>query len=232
MVLTMNTHFIQAAGDLYLLLNRGYPKRPAVKLVGDRYRLDGIHRMILYRGIFDRRQAETRRAKLSVDPRRKKCRVDGYNILFSIRNYLMGRPLFVANDGFLRDSGGPLRTPGSPEKLEQSLQSLIRFLQFLRPREFTLYLDLSVPGCQNHTTVLDQKIRQAGLAGSVEPVPSADRTIGETKEGIAVTSDSEIIDRLLVPATDLLGPLRNQARPREHPLFSRPIQDLGEFLPG
>jgi hypothetical protein len=46
----MSDAFINACHDYYYLLNRHFPERGVLKLVGDRYRLDGDQRTVLYRG--------------------------------------------------------------------------------------------------------------------------------------------------------------------------------------
>ena len=43
-----------AARDYRFLLNRSYPQKASIKLVGDRYQLSGQERSVLYRGVSDR----------------------------------------------------------------------------------------------------------------------------------------------------------------------------------
>ena len=53
----------EAAKDLRYLLNRGYRKPTALKLVGDRYGLNRRERLILFRGILPKHEAEAIKSK-------------------------------------------------------------------------------------------------------------------------------------------------------------------------
>ena len=80
--------FIEAIKDYYLLLNKEYPQKEILKLTGNRYKLNRIQRILLYRGIFPDQLARSRKEKktdLILNP----CLcVDTYNVLFTISNYL------------------------------------------------------------------------------------------------------------------------------------------------
>jgi len=99
--------FSDAAQDYRLLLDKGYPVDACIRLVGDRYRLDKVGRTILFRGILPEKLSleNSQRRATSLTPKTS-IAIDGYNLLFTITNYLRGHPLFIATDGFLRDAGG------------------------------------------------------------------------------------------------------------------------------
>ena len=94
-----------AAADYLLLAERDYSRTAALKLVGDHYRLSAVQRSILYRGIQSSSESRRRTAKRVDDVDSAKLCVDGFNILYTIANYLYGRPLFISTDGWLRDAG-------------------------------------------------------------------------------------------------------------------------------
>jgi hypothetical protein len=50
----VNESFLPACRGYAYLVNRNYPERGAVKMVGDRYRLTGDQRTVLYRGYISR----------------------------------------------------------------------------------------------------------------------------------------------------------------------------------
>jgi hypothetical protein len=56
--------FISACKDYAYFINRCYPERGTLKLVGDRYRLTRDERTILYRGISSGERSSLRKAKL------------------------------------------------------------------------------------------------------------------------------------------------------------------------
>ena len=82
-----------AVQDLLYLLEREYPKKPAIELVGNRYRLSSEERMILFRGVFIRSTCENRTRKRSrshgFTP--QCCVIDCYNVFITIESYLSGR---------------------------------------------------------------------------------------------------------------------------------------------
>ena len=57
-------HLHEAAADFRFLLARGYPRKNALDLVGNRYHLNHTARQLLHRGVFAPVAAGARRAKL------------------------------------------------------------------------------------------------------------------------------------------------------------------------
>ncbi|MGZ3514587.1 MAG: DUF434 domain-containing protein, partial [Thermodesulfobacteriota bacterium] len=53
----------KAARDFRFLLNRGYPRKAALELVGNRYGLTSDERHLLHRGVFSDSDSESRRKK-------------------------------------------------------------------------------------------------------------------------------------------------------------------------
>lgn len=44
---------VEAVRGYRFLLDRGYPVQATIKLVGDRFRLDEVERVVLFRGVLD-----------------------------------------------------------------------------------------------------------------------------------------------------------------------------------
>ena len=84
----------EARKDLKYLLNRGYNKPSALKLVGDRYQLNKPERSILFRSVFSDREAEIIKSKrVSISELRgRKLLVDGFNVLNTIEEILRDEP--------------------------------------------------------------------------------------------------------------------------------------------
>ena len=92
-----------AANEYLWLLSRGYPQKSSLKMVGDKFGLTRDMRQVLYRGISAEEKAKARRQRIgSVSPG-EVVLIDTYNVLFTVNNYLLGSPLFISNDGLLRD---------------------------------------------------------------------------------------------------------------------------------
>ena len=96
-----------AATDFRFLLARGYPRKNALGLVGNRYGLDEIGRRLLHRGVFAPELAHARRAKLRLlrDLPGLPLALDGHNVLITLECAGRGLPLVAADDGFIRDVG-------------------------------------------------------------------------------------------------------------------------------
>lgn len=186
--------FKPAVNDYSFLLDKGYPERPVLQLVGDRYRLSGLQRTVLFRGITSMGKTRSRQSKITHLLKGKKIHVDGYNVLFTIMNYLMGKTLFISNDGFMRDSGG---TYGGIEDETIFYKAVELFFDFIKKSEMEsviIYLDSPVSGSVSHKDELERRVRRWEIDGEVVLVKSADAQLIKQTDGIIATSDSEIID--------------------------------------
>ena len=90
----INEDFKLACRDYFYLVDRHFPERGVLKLVGDRYRLRGDQRTVLYRGISSRMRSEIRTDIAGCGCFRENLIIDGYNILFTLLNYRLGKITF------------------------------------------------------------------------------------------------------------------------------------------
>jgi hypothetical protein len=185
--------FPEALQDYRFLKNRGYPEKAALKLVGDRWRLDGSERNCLFRGVFAEADCRARRRKL-VPPgtvREQALGVDWYNVLITVESYLKGYPVFLADDGVLRDSSGVHGSYRPGKVTEAALRSILAALSLLAPSRLELFLDspISFSG-----EMAEDLRRRAPVPIEVTVSPSADYPL-KSFPGVVATSDSSIIDR-------------------------------------
>ena len=215
----------QAMRDYQYLLNRNYPQKSSLKLVGDKYQLSGEERSILYRGISDAESALFRKQKLTHIFKGRKIYIDVYNILFTLANYLNGRPVFISTDGFLRDAG-ELRGRFSQKKLlEQTLAMICNFILASREKEYKLFLDQPVSNSGTLSERINIFFKCNRITGNAETCDSPDyRIINEAgKEDVVCTSDSVIIERVNTMIYDLsLNILQSHFKPN--------FPDLSEFI--
>ncbi|GAB1431835.1 hypothetical protein MASR2M29_04600 [Spirochaetota bacterium] len=101
----MESAFSDAAIEYRWLLNRNYSNSAALKLVGDKHQLPRDEILVLFRGIAPSSDAIRRRKLISTGCRGLELFVDGYNQILTVMHYLSSRPVFLADDGFLRDAG-------------------------------------------------------------------------------------------------------------------------------
>mgnify|MGYP001028027859 CR=1 FL=1 len=219
----VSEEFKEALRDYFFLLNRDYPEKAAVKLVGDRYRLNSVERLTLYRGITSGAKAPARNAKITASFKREILYIDGYNVLFTVMNYLFGKFIFLGNDGLLRDCGEVYGKVENDALFVRAADILLEYLKTGEPAAIEIYFDSPVPGSTLHVSGLEKRLSAADLTGKVLAVKSADDELKEKSEGIVATSDSEIIDCTGCRIADV-------ARGALEKKFEIEILDLGTFL--
>ena len=187
--------FPEALQDYRFLKNRAYPDKAALKLVGDRWRLSGQERNCLFRAVFAEGLCRARRLKL-VPPeavRAQALGVDWYNVLITVESYLKGYPVFLADDGLLRDSSGVHGSyrPGKPT--ETALERILETVARLSPSRVGLFLDSPISFSGD---MAEELRRRSAVSCPIEVTvwPSADYPL-KSFSGVVATSDSSIIDR-------------------------------------
>jgi len=185
---------MQAAGDYEWMLSRGYPQKSALKLVGDRFRLSGNMRQILYRGISSRHQAEARRKKLGSVRKGDLVLVDTYNVLFTINNYLLGRPVFISNDGLLRDAGEMRARITNKPVFKRGINLMLDVMKEWKGVKCVHYLDEPVSYSGRLSIELSKDMVQMDIDGEAFTVNSPDHMLKHETSDAICTSDSAIID--------------------------------------
>lgn len=196
--------FIGAVRDYRMLLDKGYPIDASLKLVGDRYRLSHNGRMMLYRGVLSRAASQTNRAKLVRSPwEGATLGIDGYNILFTLTNYMHGHPMFVATDGFLRDVGGAHGRIADHRGFERMAQLTADVLATLNLDTITFFLDAPVSSSGRQAGFLREAFAQRGINAEVQLENGVDHLLAHWEGELIVTADSAIIARTGAHVFDL-----------------------------
>ena len=113
----------EAVSDLSWLMTRGYPANAALKLVGDRFRLDERQRIAVRRSscsdqsLVDRRSSQAAERDLTGQT----ICIDGFNVLTTIEAALSGGILLHGRDGCYRDMAS---MHGSYRKVEETRPAL------------------------------------------------------------------------------------------------------------
>lgn len=202
---TLSENFLEAASDYLFLLNRQYPQSSLVKLVGDRYQLNGNERSMIYRGIYSTTAACKRQEKRAAPTgiHGQEITIDACNVLITTGSYLNGNIVFISNDHFLRDAseihGKVFRT----DLTDRSLTLLIDFLITHKPGEIRFFIDSPVSYSGQLAMKINKLMSEHNLKGLAETHPSPDFMLKATETGILATSDSAIIDKTQLPVLDL-----------------------------
>ncbi len=197
--------FPNAVKDYESFLSKKYPQKAILKLVGDRYKLSGIERTMLYRGITTPDKAELRRGKLIEESKLKNeiLHVDAFNQLLTIGSYLHGRVVFISNDGFLRDAS---------EAHSKAIETLLPFraveimIGYLAKTEISgvkLYFESQVTGYEIFCERLEKSLPDFVLQPEIIVSENADKELINQEEGIICSSDSAIIERSELKVFDL-----------------------------
>ena len=153
----------------------------------------------------------------------KKIYIDGYNVLFTIMNYLFGKLVFIGSDGFLRDCGEGYGKIEDESKFYRAVDLLLEYIAACETATVGIYFDSPVSGSALHVNGVEKRLKEAKLPGEVLLVKFADKELKEKDEGIIATCDSEIIDSTACRVVDL-------ARRVLEKNFEIEILDLGLFL--
>lgn len=193
----------KAAGEYFWMLNRGYPQKASLKLVGDKFMLSRDMRQVLYRGISSGDQAEARRCRIGRVQEGDLVRVDVYNVLFTVNNYLLGRPVFISNDGILRDAGEMRGRIANKPVFGRTTGLFLDVLEEWKGATFMLYLDEPVSFSGRLSIELSKDMVQKGIEGEAMTVNSPDHFLKAEKSDVICTSDTAIIDHSDARVVDL-----------------------------
>jgi hypothetical protein len=198
-------NFREALADYSLLLNKGYPHKTILELVATRYALNHFERSMLFRGISTETSARLRKEKLITIEQlnNRTLHIDLFNALFTIAAYLRGYPVYLSNDGLLRDASESHGSGEWEDHLDKGLDLLLKSLENFTISRAVIYIDNPL---ENGQAIAEKLIATAEhINPDIEIVsdPSPDHLLIKAKEGVLATSDSTIIDKSALPVFDL-----------------------------
>lgn len=195
----------RAAQDFRFLLNRGYPRKTALELVGNRYNLPVDERHLLHRGVFSDSDSESRRKKkVSIAKiKNQELAIDGHNVLITVESGISGRPLVLGNDGFIRDISGISGSFKKTETTEKAIQFIIAALRKTKPRHTLFLLDAPISKSGELAEAIRNLLINENIPGDAQAVKVPEKILMRFS-GVVATSDTAIIDRC-DKALDLAG---------------------------
>ncbi|MCK5822873.1 MAG: DUF434 domain-containing protein [Bacteroidales bacterium] len=198
-------NFKNAINDYIYLLEKKYPQKAILKLIGDKYLLSSVERTILFRGITTKNKIISRSTKLASENElfNQTIHVDCYNTLITIGSYLNGSTVFIGNDNFLRDAseihGKIFRT----ELYEKSLSLIFYYLKTKNVSNILFYLDKPVSYSGKLCSDINDLLNKEKINGKAQTCESPDFILKNIDFGFCSTSDSIIIDNSNVKIFDL-----------------------------
>jgi hypothetical protein len=206
---------LAAAEDFRYLLDRGYPRKPCLDLVGNRYQLTSDQRNLLHRGVFSEKESLSRKKKKILSSRvsGEKLAIDGYNVLITVEAGLSGRPLVFADDGFTRDISGLSGNFRQTETTEKALQLILDELKRSKPKRILFLFDAPISKSGALAEEVRKRLNEAHLPGDALAVKVPEKILIGFP-GIVATSDTAIIDTT-EKVFDLAGHvLRTRVKPK------------------
>jgi hypothetical protein len=210
-------HLQKAAEDFRCLLNRRYPRKASLELVGNRYELTFDERHLLHRGVFSNSDSKSRKKKIVpiTDIRNNDLAIDGHNVLITIEAALSGRPLVSADDGFIRDISGLSGSFKKSEITETAIRLILSVLKKWKPRKTVFLLDAPISMSGKLAEEIRDRLKQANLPGDAKAVKVPEKILVGFP-GVIATSDTAIINQSK-KALDLAGYiLRKHLRNQTH----------------
>jgi len=196
--------FKSAYNDYHELLTKKYPQKTILKLVGDRYKLSGSERSILFRGVSPLEVSSLRKKKTVniVSLTNSKLCIDGLNQLWTIAAYLSGGMVFISTDGFIRDASEVHGKTIKLNLIDKSIKILIRNLVSINKCSFGIYIDEQVNNSADIISKIKTIAAKEELVLKVIITKTVDYTLKNISNGYIATSDSEIIDNSKVSVID------------------------------
>jgi hypothetical protein len=194
-----------AVADLSWLLSHGYAQPSALKLVGDRHRLDARQRMAVARAACADQQLDHRQRKqlpAAAMINQPLLLIDGYNVLTTIETALGGGVIFRCRDGCVRDIASVHGTWRKVAETIPALENIGEALHAMRIGRIRWLLDSPVSNSARLAAVMRGIAQQHGWSWEVSLDPSPDAVLIASLDVIA-TADSAVLDRTAGKSFDL-----------------------------
>ncbi len=202
--------------DLRYLLERGYRRNTAVKVVGDRYRLTKEERNLLLRCVYPRAEAEMHRRKLitAEEISGQSLAIDGYNVLITVESWLRGKPVIACDDGVVRDVSGVYGKHRFTRGItDVAIDRIFMALSELSPAIVIFIFDSMVSFSGRLCTYINAKAEDCGISVEARTSRAPDAELLTSGASVVCTSDMAVIARAsrvfdlagyIIPAEELV----------------------------
>jgi len=211
--------------DLRFLLERGYRRSTAVKVVGDRYRLTREERNLLLRCVYSRAQAEAHRRRLlsAEKVRGERLLVDGYNVLITVESWLRGRRVILCDDGVVRDVSGVYGKHRFERGItDVAIGRILEAVEALRPASVEMLFDSQVSFSGRLCARINSSAGGLRLLARTSRTPDAE-LLGD-RDAVVCTSDMAVVER-----AERVFDLAGYVIPREELVHLPDCEDLYEL---
>lgn len=183
--------------DVRYLLDRKYPKKSVITNVSNHYGLTKNERNILARIACEKDISNDRRRKLvSMEYiHNKKLFIDGFNVLITVESLILGHPVFLCDEGILKDVRSLFRRYKMGFATKEALSMIDMITSKYNPEEIVLIFDSQISKSGELSKVARDVFNKNNCF--VFTSKNTDREmITNSKRGIMATSDGVIIDKV------------------------------------
>ncbi|RZN73493.1 MAG: DUF434 domain-containing protein [Candidatus Methanolliviera hydrocarbonicum] len=182
--------------DVRFLLDRRYPKDYTINFVSNHYRLIKEDRNVLFRIACEKKLSEERMKKLvSIDfIKGKSVVMDGYNVLITVESLILGYPVFLCDDGVLKDIRAIFHRYRIKKETKESLEKIKTLLSKYLPKEVIFIFDAQISE-SGKLSALTREIFEE-MNTSVLTSKDADYQVKRHKDNVVATSDGNIMDNV------------------------------------
>jgi hypothetical protein len=184
-----------AVYELCWLLDRGYARHSAIKLVGDHHQLAMRQRLAISRAACSNASRKIRQAKcLPIEKiKDQPLIIDGFNLIITVETAMAGGLLLGCCDGCVRDIASIHGTYRQVHETRQAIELIGKVLQSFNPEIILWLFDKPVSNSGRLAGMVRDIAEAHGWNWQIELVENPDQVIlGSHK--VAITSDSAILD--------------------------------------
>lgn len=184
----------KAGEELFYLLNRGYPIKPASTFIANHYMLSQRQRIAIVRGVSSENSIYERKKKeLKGDLLDRIVYIDGFNLIITLEVAFSNSTLIRCMDGNIRDLAGLRGTYRIIDKTDMAINAVCKALNELKIKKVIVYLDSPVSNSGRLKTKLSENFLNCSFDFEINLVDNAD-VILEKLDNV-ITSDAIILDK-------------------------------------
>lgn len=163
--------------------------------MSDHCRLPKEQRFVLNRVVVASETAKARRNKIqSLDALHERAIfIDGYNVLISAESLLGSKPVYLCDDGFLRDTQGIFKSYRTSEITIVAICAIFDLLMPLRLDQAEVLLDKQISMSGQLAELMRRIMAEHGIPGTAKTAQNVDQQLKE-RDGVIATADGSVID--------------------------------------
>jgi hypothetical protein len=119
--------------------------------------------------------------------------VDGYNVLITVESMIEGCPVYLCDDGLLRDIRGIFRSYKPSGATDSALQEIINFLNFAGPDRVEILLDRQISMSGDLAARIRGMMTNRDVPWTARTARDVDHQL-KLMKGVIATSDGNVID--------------------------------------